>query len=103
MMDPLYGWGDAAEDKADVLNDQTDDALSIADKALRMYRRHIAHHAREVQSSVERRLFAGADRSATWLQVNEKVKSAARHALELKAGGGPALAPEKAAAVAPEA
>merc|ERR1711972_611225 len=54
MMDPLYGMGDAAEDKADDLNDKTNDALSAIEIPVRVYRRHITNHASDVQSSVER-------------------------------------------------
>jgi len=90
MMDPLYSWGDAAEDKADALNDQTNDALSSADKALRIYNRHIVRHAQEVQRGVESRLFAGADRSSTWLEVHKQVNAAVLHAEELP-GGSAAL------------
>lgn len=87
MMDPLYSWGDRAEDRADALNDQADDALSITDKALRMYIRHIVRHAGEVQRGVERRLFSGTDRASTWLEVRGQVNAAARHAQALQASG----------------
>merc|ERR1712178_7491 len=66
MMDPLYSCGDAAEDKADGLNDQTNDALSSVEKVVRTYRRHIVDHTRAVQRDVERKLFVGQDRTATW-------------------------------------
>merc|ERR1711920_790521 len=85
MMDPLYSWGDAAEDKADKLNDQTNHALSAVDKVVRTYRRHIARHSREVQRSVEHDVFASQDRTATWRKVNRHVRAAAWHALQLRA------------------
>merc|ERR1712151_1078731 len=66
MMDPLYSWGDVAEDKADKLNDRTNDALSAVDKIVRPYRRHITRHSREVQRGVERKLFSSQDRTAAW-------------------------------------
>merc|ERR1712007_151149 len=79
MMDPLYSWGDAAEDKADGLNDQTNDALSSVDKVVRTYRRHITDHARSVQRGVERKLFVSQDRTATWRKVHRDVRAASGH------------------------
>jgi hypothetical protein len=84
MMDPLYNWGDAAEDKADKLNDQTNDALSAVDRIVRPYRRGIARHSREVQRVVERRLFESRDRTAEWRKVNRRVRAASWHALRLR-------------------
>jgi len=84
MMDPLYSWGDAAEDKADALNDQTNDALSAVDKIVRSYRRDIVRHSREVQRAVERKLFESRDRTAAWRKVNRRVRAASWHALRLR-------------------
>merc|ERR1719373_1022688 len=83
-MDPLYSWGDNAEDKADKLNDQTNAALSAVEKVLRTYRRHIARHSREVQRGVERKLFAGQDRTAAWRKANRAVREATWHATKLR-------------------
>merc|ERR1711920_1214974 len=82
-MDPLYSWGDAAEDKADKLNDHTNDALSAVDKVVRTYRRHITRHSREVQRGVERKLFTSQDRTATWRNVHRDVRVATWHTLHL--------------------
>jgi ElaB/YqjD/DUF883 family membrane-anchored ribosome-binding protein len=76
MMDPLYSWGDAAEDKADNLNDQTNDALSSTDQVVRKYRRHVVYHALAVQRNVESKLFVGQDRTTTWRQVHRMVRTA---------------------------
>merc|ERR1712232_662277 len=84
MMDPLYSWGDSAENKADSLNDQTNDALSSADKFVRTFRRYITEHARAVQREVERKLFKGPDRVAMWRKVNRSVRSASGHAAVLQ-------------------
>merc|ERR1712039_240203 len=84
MMDPLYSWGDAAEDKADKLNDQTNDALSAVDKVVRTYRRQITRHSREVQRDVERKLFSSHDRTATGRKVHRDVRAASWHALQLQ-------------------
>jgi ElaB/YqjD/DUF883 family membrane-anchored ribosome-binding protein len=84
MMDPLYSWGDAAEDKADKLNDQTNDALSAVDKIVRPYRRDIARHSGEVQRAVERKLFESRDRTAAWRKVNRRVRASSWHALRLR-------------------
>merc|ERR1711920_455733 len=84
MMDPLYSWGDAAEDKADESNDQTNDALSAVDKIVRSYRRDIARHSREVQRAAERKLFESRDRTAAWRTVNRRVRAASWHALRLR-------------------
>lgn len=84
MMDPLYSGGDAAEDKADKLNDQTNDALSAVDKIVRPYRRDIAWHSREVQRAVERKLFESRDRTAAWRKVNRRVRASSWHALRLR-------------------
>mmetsp|Transcript_109198 Transcript_109198/g.305299 ORF Transcript_109198/g.305299 Transcript_109198/m.305299 type:complete len:305 (-) Transcript_109198:210-1124(-) len=84
MMDPLYSWGDAAEDKADKLNDQTNDALSAVDKIVRPYRRDIARRSREVQRAVERKLFESRDRTAVWRKVNRRVRASTYHALRLR-------------------
>merc|ERR1719158_2305196 len=79
LMDPLYSWGDDAEDKADKLNDQTNDALSSVDKVVRTYRRHIVDHSRSVQRSVQRKLFVGQDRTAEWRRVHRLVRQASGH------------------------
>jgi hypothetical protein len=80
MMDPLYSWGDAAEDKADRLNDQTNDALSSVEKVVRTYVRHIRDHARTVQRNTERKLFRpGQDRVAVSRKVQMAVQSASGH------------------------
>jgi len=79
LMDPLYSWGDDAEDQADKLNDETDDALSSVDKVVRTYRRHIVDHSRSVQRSVQRKLFIGQDRTATWRKVHRQVRQASGH------------------------
>jgi len=81
MMDPLYSWGDAAENKADKLNDQTNVALSSVEKVVRKYSRHITDHSRSVQRSVDRKLFGdkGEDRVATWRKVHREVRSANGH------------------------
>merc|ERR1711920_377178 len=84
MIDPLYSWGDSAEGRADTLNDQTDGALSAVDKSVRTYRRNISGHAREVQRSVERKLFSDKDRTATWRNVSQLVHKASWHAHELR-------------------
>jgi len=84
MMDPLYSWGDAAEDKADSLNDQTNDALSKVEKPVRTYRREISRHAREVQRAVERKLLSNQDRTATWRKVNRLVRGATYHVYALQ-------------------
>lgn len=84
MMDPLYSWGDAAEDKADKLNDQTNDALSAVDRIVRPYRRDIARHSHEVQRAAERRLFESRDRTAQWRKVNRRVRACTWHALRLR-------------------
>merc|ERR1712242_272853 len=56
--------------------------LSAVEKPMRMYRRHIAFHTREVQQAVERRLFAdGQDRTAIWRTVNRKVRAATGHSI----------------------
>jgi len=89
-MDPLYGWGDAAEDQADGLNDKTNGALSCVDKEVRAYRRQISRHAREVQRSTERKLFSDQDRTAVWRKTNRAVRGATWHAsgLQLRQAGG---------------
>jgi hypothetical protein len=80
MMDPLYGWGDAAEDKADGLNDQTNDALSIVEKIVRAYRRHILDHSRTLQRNTERKLFRPSqDRGAISRKVRRAMHSASGH------------------------
>jgi len=79
MMDPLYSWGDASEDQADKLNDKTNDAESSIDKVVRSYRRNIVDHSRAVQRHVERKLFVGEDRVATWRETNRLVRSATGH------------------------
>jgi len=79
LMDPLYSWGDDTEDKADKLNDQTNDALSTVDKVTRTYRRHIVDHSRLVQRSVQHKLFGGQDRTATWRKVHRLVRQASGH------------------------
>jgi hypothetical protein len=80
MMDHLYSWGDAAEVKADVLNDQTNDALSTVEKVVRIYRRHILDHARTVQRRTERKLFRpGHDRVAISRKVHRAFRTASGH------------------------
>jgi ElaB/YqjD/DUF883 family membrane-anchored ribosome-binding protein len=80
MMNPLYSWGDAAEDKADDLNDQTNNALSTVEKLVRTYRRHIVDHSRTVQRTTERKLFRpGQDRGATSRKVNRALRTASGH------------------------
>jgi hypothetical protein len=80
MMDPLYSCGDAAEDKADGLNDQTNDALSSVEKVVRTYVRHIRDHARTVQRNTERKLFRPSqDRVAISRKVQRAVQSATGH------------------------
>merc|ERR1719401_516183 len=82
MVDSLYSAGDSAEDKADRLNDQANNALSAVEKPLQMYGNHIADHTRDVQRAVERRLFAdGQDRTAIWRTVNRKVRAATGHSI----------------------
>merc|ERR1712187_1071019 len=76
VMDPLYSWGDAAEDKADKFNDQTNDALSKVDKVVRNFRRHLTHHSRAVQENTESKLFIGEDRAVTWRKVHKLVREA---------------------------
>jgi hypothetical protein len=86
IMDPLYGMGDAAEDKADALNDQTNDALSAIESPVRMYRRHIINHASDVQSSVERKLFGhnSDHRVSTYRKVHDSMLNATLHVNALK-------------------
>merc|ERR1712187_372766 len=79
VMDPLYSWGDAAEDKADKFNDQTNDALSNVDKVLRSFRRHLTHHSWVVQKDAETKLFIDEDRVATWRKVHKLVRNATGH------------------------
>jgi len=79
MMDPLYGWGDDAEGKADSLNDQTNDALSVLEKVARNYRRQISEHSRAAERQVERKLFVGEDRTAIWRKVHREVRAANWH------------------------
>jgi hypothetical protein len=79
LMNPLYSLGDAAEKKADGLNDETNDALSSVELVVRKYRRHVTDHARSVQRSVERNLFGGQDRTATWRKVHRLVRKASWH------------------------
>merc|ERR1719382_540560 len=82
MMDPLYSAGDSAEDEADRLNDQANDALSAVEKPVRLYRRHIANHARAVQRAVERSLLAGGDdRTAIWRVTSRRVRAATWHSM----------------------
>merc|ERR1719226_213242 len=82
LYDPMYSWGDAAEDQADRLSDKTSNALSAVDKTVRMYRRQISRHAQEVQRSVERDLFSDEmvmDRTAMWRKTNRAVRRATWH------------------------
>jgi 3-oxoacyl-(acyl-carrier-protein) synthase len=80
LYDPMYSWGDAAEDQADRLSDHTTNALSAVDKIVRVYRRQISRHAQEVQRSVERELFSdGMDRTAMWRKTNRAVRRATWH------------------------
>lgn len=79
MMDPLYSWGDASENQADKLNDETNDAESSVDKVVRSYRRNIVDHSRSVQRHAERKLFVGEDRVATWRETNRHVRAATGH------------------------
>jgi len=81
-MDPLYSWGDAAESKADSLNDQTNNALSSLEKVVRNYRRQITEHSRAVQRKVQRKVFVGKDgqdRVATWRQLHSLLRRANGH------------------------
>lgn len=79
VMDPLYSWGDAAEDKADKFNDKTNDAEAKLDKVVRSFRRHLAHHSRAVQKNIESKLFSDEDRGATWRNAHKLVRKATGH------------------------
>jgi len=79
VMDPLYSWGDVAEDKADKLNDQTNDALSSVDKVVRSFRQHLTHHSRAVRKEIESKLFSDKGRDATWRKVHKLVRKATGH------------------------
>jgi hypothetical protein len=77
VMDPLYSLGDDAEDKADRLNDDTNDALSAVKSTLRPYRRDISNSAQQVESSTELKLFSGSpDRTSALRRVQRKMEKA---------------------------
>jgi hypothetical protein len=77
VMDPLYSLGDDAEDKADRLNDDTNDALSAVKSTLRPYRRGISNFAQQVESSTELKLFSGSpDRTSALRRVQRKMEKA---------------------------
>mmetsp|Transcript_21634 Transcript_21634/g.44393 ORF Transcript_21634/g.44393 Transcript_21634/m.44393 type:complete len:183 (-) Transcript_21634:320-868(-) len=83
LYDPMYSWGDAAEDRADSLSDKTSHALRAVDETVRVYRRQISRHAQEVQRSVERELFSDEmvmDHTAMWRKTNRAVRRATWHA-----------------------
>eukprot|EP00928_Gymnodinium_smaydae_P087633 TRINITY_DN71875_c0_g1_i1.p1 TRINITY_DN71875_c0_g1~~TRINITY_DN71875_c0_g1_i1.p1 ORF type:complete len:335 (-),score=78.07 TRINITY_DN71875_c0_g1_i1:225-1142(-) len=83
-MDPLYGLGDAAEDKADVLNDEISDASSDARKAIKHASEQFLKNAKGQAKEVEKGLKnlvrdSENDRKKTAKATNTLVQEASEH------------------------